>query len=101
MDKHEHGLRLKAAMAAKGYDRRVVADAAGVKVRTVTNWTSGAHAPNARERESLRRLLGPYDSLGDPVEVAIRGSELHDWRQDAVLSFYKKNLADQRAELAG
>lgn len=100
MDKQEHGTALKAAMARQGLDRQVVADAAGVGVRTVTNWTTGATLPSAREREVLHRLLGQYDQGGDPVEVAVRGSELTEWRQDAVLSFYKRNLHEQRAEAA-
>lgn len=101
MDKQQHGLRLKAAMAAKGKDRTAVADYVDVKVRTVTNWTSGATMPSDRERAALRRLLGPYDDPGDPVEVAVRQSELHEWRQDAVLSTYKRNLHEQRGEVAG
>lgn len=101
MDKTEHGLKLKAAMAAKGYDRTTVADAVNVKTRTVTNWTSGATMPSDRERAALRRLLGGYDSAGDPVEVALRQSELYEWRQDAVLSVYKRNLHEQREERAG
>lgn len=98
MEKHKHGAALKAAMAMQGMDRQVVADATGVAVRTVTNWTSGATLPSAREREVLRRLLGAYDHGGDPVENAVRSSELTEWRQDAVLSFYKRNLHEQRAE---
>jgi len=85
-------------MAAKGFDRRVVADATGVQVRTVTNWTTGATMPSSTERASLRRLLGEYDVDGDPVEVAIRASVLVDWRQDLVLSHYKRNLHEQIAE---
>lgn len=88
-------------MAAKRYDRQVIADATGVNPRTVTNWTSGATMPSGVEREALRRLLGEYDSQGDPVEVAVRGSELAEWRQDLVLSHYKRNLHEQRAEAAG
>lgn len=101
MDKHEHGTRLKTAMAARGMGRDVVADAADVKPRTVTNWTSGATMPSEKERAALRRLLGAYDDPGDPVEVAVRHSELVDWRQDAVLSTYKRNLYEQRGEAAG
>ena len=101
MDKREHGLRLKAAMAAKGLDRLAVADATGVKPRTITNWTSGTTSPDGADRERLRRILGPYDSPGDAVETAVRTSELTEWRQDAVLSFYKRNLHEQRAEAAG
>lgn len=101
MDKRTHGLRLKAAMAANGIGRQAIAEATAVKVRTVTNWTSGATMPTERELVTLRKLLGPYDSMGDPVEVAIRASDLDEWRQDAVLSFYKRNLHEQRAEAAG
>ena len=98
MDKVEHGRRLKAAMGSRGYDRQVVADATGVNKRTVTNWTSGSTMPSGLEREHLRRLLPGYDSQGDPVEVAVRSSELTEWRKDAVLSFYKRNLHEQQAE---
>ena len=101
MDKKQHGDRLRAAMASKGHDRQVIADAAGVGVRTVTNWTTGKTMPSPGERDVLRKLLGPYDAEGDQVEIAVRGSELHEWRQDAVLSFYKKNLHEQRGEVAG
>lgn len=101
MDKAEHGRRLKGAMAAQAKDRQVVADYTGVKVRTVTNWTSGATMPSDTERAALRRLLGAYDDPGDPVEVAVRQSELQEWRQDAVLSTYKRNLHEQRGEVAG
>lgn len=101
MEKREHGDRLRAAMAHRGYDRQVIADAVGVGVRTVTNWTTGATMPSATQRGALRSLLGEYDAAGDPVEIAIRSSELHDWRQDAVLSFYKRNLHEQRGEVAG
>lgn len=101
MDKQEHGQRLKRAMAGQGLDRRVLADAAGVAPRTVTNWTTGKTMPSPVEREVLRRLLGAYDHPGDAVEAAIRGSTLDEWRQDAVLSFYKRNLHEQRAEATG
>lgn len=100
MDKQEHGRRLKSAMASRRYDRQVIADATGVQPRTVTNWTSGATMPSSTERAALRALLGEYDALGDQVEVAVRSSELHEWRQDAVLSFYKRNLHEQRGEEA-
>lgn len=101
MDKQEHGKRLAAAMASRGFGRQVVADATGRRERTVTNWTRGKTMPSDKERVALRRLLGDYDSPGDPVEVAVRHSELTDWRQDAVLSTYKRNLYEQRGEEAG
>lgn len=98
MEKQEHGKRLAAAMAAKRYDRKVIADAVNRDVRTVTNWTSGKTMPSAAERHVLRKLLGDYDNPGDPVEVALAGSELVEWRQDAVRSVYKRHLHEQRAE---
>ena len=96
-----HGLRLKAAMAAKGFDRTTIALGAGVKARTVTNWTSGTTMPAPTERAALRRMLGEYDSQGDPVEVALRASELVEWRQGAVLTEYQRHLYEQGREVAG
>src|SRR5690242_1608630 len=69
VDKTEHGRLLTEAMAAKRMGRQVVADATGVRVRTVTNWTSGSTMPSEVERLALRRLLGDdYDRPGDAVE---------------------------------
>lgn len=98
MDKAEHALRLKAAMAEKGLRREQIADVAGVNVRTVTNWTTGKTSTPEHDRVKLRRLLGDYDTIGDPVEVALAKSELADWRQDAVRSVYRKHLHEQRSE---
>jgi transcriptional regulator with XRE-family HTH domain len=100
MDKAEHGKRLAAAMAARRKGRQEVADVTGRGVRTITNWTAGETMPSDTERAALRRLLGDYDNPGDPVEVAVRSSALMEWRQDAVLSVYKRNLHEQRAEEA-
>lgn len=101
MDKQEHGRRLAAAMAAKRYGREVIADATRRDVRTVTNWKRGKTMPSDAERHILRQLLGDYDNPGDPVEVAIRSSELVDYRQNRVLAVYQENLHQQRAEAAG
>lgn len=99
MDKREHGLRLKAAMARNGYDRQVIADATGVQPRTVTNWTSGTTMPSPRELDALVRLLGEYAPEGgaDDVEAAVRRSPLIRWRQNAVLSEYERHLHEQQA----
>lgn len=101
MDKAEHGRLLKSAMARAGHDRTDVATWVDVKVRTVTNWTSGATMPTLAQREALRSLLGPYDEAGDPVEIAVRRSELHKWRQDAVITEYERHRHEQRREEAG
>lgn len=101
MTKQEHGALLAQAMGDHRLSRQAVADAADVDPRTVTNWTSGKTMPSERERAVLRRLLGDYERPGDAVERALRGSELTEWRKDAVVSFYKKNLYEQAAEQAG
>lgn len=98
MDKAEHGRRLKSAMAARGFTREQIADATGVNVRTVTNWTTGKTSTPEMNKATLRRMLGEYDSTGDPVEVALSHSELTDWRQDAVRSAYRRHLHEQRSE---
>lgn len=101
MDKVEHGLKLKAAMAAQVKNRSVVATATGVKDRTVTNWTSGSTMPSDTERAALRRLLGEYDSLGDQVEIAVRGSGLAGFRQTKVIGYYQEQLHEQQRDERG
>lgn len=95
MDKAEHGPRLKAAMGRLRLSRQVVADAVGVKERTVTNWTSGQTMPSTGQLEVLRGLLGNYDSDGDPVEVAVGQSRLTDDRKHFVVGTYKRLLREQ------
>jgi hypothetical protein len=101
MEKREHGKRLASAMARKQVGREALADLVEKKPRTITNWTSGTTMPDDIDREKLRNFFPGYDAEGDPVEVAIRSSDLQDWRQDAVLSFYKRNLHEQRSEQVG
>lgn len=98
MDKQEHGLRLKAAMSLKGLGRDAIADRAQVTVRTVTNWTRGETMPSELEKARIRELVGNYDSAGDPVEVAVRGSRLTEDRQYVVLGVYKRELRQQDEE---
>lgn len=100
MNKQEHGELLAKAMGERGVGRQEVADRTGVAPRTVTNWTSGATMPSERERAILRQMVGDYERPGDAVERAIRISGLDEWRQDAVLSFYKRNLHEQAGERA-
>ena len=101
MDKVEHGLRLKAAMSRAGHDRTLVADYVGVGVRTVTNWTSGKTMPSVAERDRLAELLGGYAEVGDPVEVAIRQSDLAPFRQTKVIGFYQEQVYEQGREVRG
>lgn len=104
MEKAEHARRLRAAIATSDrWDRQALADYLGRSYRTVSNWVSETKPmlPSDQDRGKLRALFPGYDQLGDPVEVALRQSELHEWRQDAVLSVYKRNLHEQREERAG
>jgi transcriptional regulator with XRE-family HTH domain len=101
MEKQEHGRRLKEAIGRRAdVDRQVVADKAGVKTRTVTNWTSGETMPTPAQRDALRELLGDYDADGDAVEVALANSALTEDRRYAVLSTYKRHLREQSEGLA-
>lgn len=100
MDKAEHGRLLSQAMGERNLMRQDIVTVTGVSLRTVTNWSTGATMPSEQERAQLRKLLPGYDRPGDAVERAVRGSELQEWRQDAVLSVYKRNLYEQRADLA-
>lgn len=101
MDKTQHGLRLKAAMAARGMDRAALGDLVGRGVRTVTNWTTGETMPGDAERLALRRLFPGYDDPGDAVEIAVRGSTLTEDRQYVVIATYKRLLREQAESLAG
>ena len=68
MDKAEHAARLRAAMATRNADRRVVADAVGVSVRTVTNWSTGATMPNpAAAHGTLAPTANACDWVATPI----------------------------------
>lgn len=100
MDKAEHGVRLKTAMASRGKGRDDVALFAGVHARTVTNWTSGVTLPSDSQRAALRRLFPGYDDPGDPVEVAIMSStKLTEDRRYALVGTYKRLLREQEEGL--
>lgn len=102
--RQEHADLLRKAIEEAGQGmRRTVSDSTGRSYRTVGNWTARTNPtmPSAAERATLRQILGPYDSTGDPVERALRQSELVEWRQDAVLSFYKRNLHEQEQAETG
>lgn len=101
-EKQAHADALRKAMSLSRLDQATVASAVGRSKRTVGNWTSQSRptVPSEAEREILRRLLGPYDATGDPVEVALAQSELTDDRRHEVLAVYKRLLRLQASEEA-
>ena len=102
-DKQAHAEALRKAMGAKGLDQATVASLVARSKRTVGNWTSRTNptVPTEREREILRRALGPYDTQGDGVEVALAQSELTEDRRYEVLALYKRLLRQQAMEETG
>lgn len=100
MDKQEHAAALARAVGASGLSRKEIADVVGRGVRTVSNWTSETSPtmPTEHEKTLLRRLLGPYDAAGDPVELAIRSSPLVTFRQTKVIGYYQEQLHEQRLQ---
>lgn len=103
VDKTDHAQLLRDALARAGLDKDDLALKLGVSARTVNNWTSRTSPtlPSEKDRGRLRSELGRYDMPGDPVEVAVRSSQLVEWRQDAVISEYKRHLYQQREERTG
>lgn len=99
--KIEHGRALKGAMSRQGWDRTQIAELTKVKPRTVTNWTSGETMPEPWQLDLLKARLGNYHVEGDPVEAAVRSSELTEDRQYVVLGTYHQQLREQRREAAG
>lgn len=97
MTETSFGKRLQAARKSAGFrTQEALGDALGVSGRTVRNWEGDAYLVPVEHRDALAKLVGNVFAEGDPVEVAIANSELDDWRQDAVRSVYRKNLAEQR-----
>lgn len=98
MEKEEHARLLRQAMSEVGLSRQGLADATGKAYRSVGNWISETTTtmPSDQDRVLLRKILGPYDQPGDPVEKAIQRSELTDDRQYEVIGFYKRKLREQR-----
>lgn len=105
--RHADALRRAIAEAeverGHGVVRQEIMAATGKSYRAVGYWTSptSPKMPSAADRAHLRKILGPYDAAGDPVEVAIRRSELAAWRQTDVIGTYQRHLHEQRREVAG
>lgn len=92
-----YGSRLQAARKRAGYrSQEALGDVVGKSGKMIRNYETGKAMPPADVRALLREKLGNFDAAGDDVEYAIANSELVDWRQDAVRSVYRKNLAEQR-----
>ena len=103
-EKQSHADALRKAIEESDHSREDIALALNRTYRTVGYWTARTNPtmPSGEERATLRKILGHYDSPGDPVEKALRNSELVEWRQADVLTTYKRNLYEQRqAEAAG
>lgn len=92
-----YGKRLQAARKEAGYrTQEALGDQIGRSGRAVRNWETGANTPDDAIKAELRRLLGPFDSEGDPVEVAIKQSGLTEDRQHDVIGYYLKRVREQR-----
>lgn len=93
------GQRLQAARKRAGYrSQQALGDAIGRSSRTVRNWETDTTSPDRLDIEALREVLGEFDSTGDPVETAVRGSRLTEDRQYVVIATYKRELREQDEE---
>lgn len=98
-----YGDRLQAARKRAGFTtQESLGDAIGVSGRTIRAWEKRATPPDdPTKRDALHKVLGEFDTEGDPVEVALYRSELVEWRRDTVTGFYKMHLTQQRQENVG
>jgi hypothetical protein len=96
-EKRNHAAALRKGMSLRRVTQETIATAVGRSKRTVGNWTSETKptVPTEGEREILRKLLGPYDTAGDQVEVALAHSNLTEDRRYEVLALYKRLLRQQ------
>lgn len=96
----EHAAHLRRAMAQAELTNSDLATALGVSTRTIVNWTSRSQPtmPNDRLQANLAKLLPGYADQGDPVEIALRHSDLASWRQAALVAEYQRHLHEQARE---
>jgi transcriptional regulator with XRE-family HTH domain len=95
------GKRLQAARKANGYrTQEALGEIIGVSGKTIRNWETDRHRPDPGAVIALRKLLGNFDVQGDPVEVAVRQSELTEDRQYDVIGYYKRQVREQREAAA-
>ena len=101
------GARIRRLREARRWTQEQLADLLEVSTKTVSNWETGRNDPRSSLgalREVFGRQFDAGDEVpvgnGDAVEQAIRASGLREWRQDAVLSTYKRHLYEQQQESA-
>ncbi len=96
------GARIKRLREAKRWTQTDLADVLGVTAKAVSNWENDRNHPRGSMgalREAFGRQLEADEAAPvDPVEEAVRASALIEWRQDAVLSTYKRHIHEQQGE---
>lgn len=93
------GGQLQQARKRAGYrTQQALGEAVGVSGRTIRNWETDYHRPDARALTALRGVLGRFDIDGDDVERAVMLSGLTEDRKYAVLGFYKRQQREQAME---
>jgi transcriptional regulator with XRE-family HTH domain len=81
--------------------QKALGDVVGVSGKSIRNYERNVYPPPPDKREALRRVLGEFDTEGDPVEVALRQSQLQPWRQAALIAEYQRHLHEQQREATG
>lgn len=101
MDDEEYGRRLREARRRAGFKtQEMLGDRIGRSSKMVRNYEAGKHL-TPEIKAALEEVLGEFADEGDPVERAIRHSQLIKWRQDDLVSKYEKHVYDQSREEAG
>ena len=80
--------------------QQALADAVGVSSRAVGMWENDKAVPRSRMGAIEAIFRAPLEPAGDPVELAVKSSELTADRQHVVIGFYLRQLREQRAEAA-
>jgi transcriptional regulator with XRE-family HTH domain len=93
------GERIKRLREERRWTQKKLAAKLEVSSKTISNWERGENMPRgsigALEKVFAETIAGTET---DPVEEAIKASPLVDWRQDLVLSAYRRNLREQDAD---
>lgn len=89
------GQRIKRLREERRWSQRTLGDLLGVTSKTISNWERDQHIPRASIGALEKAFRQPLESA-DPVESAVRNSELTEDRQTTVLGFYQRLLREQR-----